>query len=67
MEILFVAVFPYPVNIEHSIVNEKWPRSRIISHVNFTVSFHFVPGTLPSVNVKPTDLLKVFCDHTNLT
>ena len=56
-----------PVNIEPSINNEKWPRFNIISDVNFTVNSPLVPCILSSVIVKPTGVLKLFCDHANLT
>ena len=56
-----------PVNIEDSLINENWPRFNVISDVNFTVSSPLVPCVLSGVNVKPTGVLKVFCDHPNLT
>ena len=56
-----------PVNFEHSIINENWPRFNIFSDVNFSVNSFFVPCILSSVNVKPTGVLKLFCDHRNLT
>ena len=56
-----------PVSIEPSIVNENWSRFNKISDVNFTVNSSLVPFILTSVNVKPTGLLKVFCDDPNLT
>ena len=56
-----------PVIIEDSLINEKWPRFDIFSDVNFTVKSPFVPCVLSSVIVKPTGVLKVFCDHPILT
>ena len=56
-----------PVIIEDSLINENWPRFNIISDVNFTVNSPLVPCILSGVNVKPTGVLKVFCDHPNLT
>ena len=56
-----------PVNFEDSLINEKWPRFNVISDVNFTVNSPLVPCILSGVNVKPTGVLKVFCDHPNLT
>ena len=56
-----------PVIIDPSIINENWPRFNIISYVNFTVYFPLVPCILSGVNVKPTGVLKLFCDHPNLT
>ena len=57
-----------PVNIEPSISNQNWPRFKIISDVNFTVNSPLVPCLLSSVtvNVKPTGVLKVFCEHLSL-
>ena len=43
------------------------PVSMFFSDVNFTVNSPLVPCILSSVNVKPTGLLKLFCDHPNLT
>ena len=37
------------------------------SDVNFTVSSPLVPCFLSGVNAKPTGILKLFCDHPNLT
>ena len=56
-----------PVNIEDSLINENWPRFNNISDVNFTVNSPFVPCILSGVDVKPTGVLKVFCDYPNLT
>ena len=56
-----------PVNIEDSLINENWPLFNIISDVIFTVNSPLVPCILSGVNVKPTGVLKVFCDHPNLT
>ena len=56
-----------PVNIEPSIIIEYWPRFHIISDVNFTVISPLVPCILSSVNVKPTVVSKLFCDHPDLT
>ena len=67
MEGFFVPPPINPVNIEDSLINENWPRSNIISDVNFTANSPLVPCTLSGVNVKPTGVLKVFCDYPNLT
>ena len=56
-----------PVNIENSLINENWPRFDIISDVNFTVKSPLVPCILSGVNVKPKNVIKLFCDHPNLT
>ena len=56
-----------PVNVEPSIINENWPRFNIISDVNFTVNSPLVPCILSSVDVRPTGVTKLFCDHPNLT
>ena len=56
-----------PVIIEDSLINEVWPRFHIISDVNFTVNPRLVPCILSSVDVRPTGVLKLFCDHPNLT
>ena len=59
---------PYnPVNIEDSFSIENWPRFDIISDVIFTVNSPLVPCILSSVVVSPTGVLKLFCDHPNLT
>ena len=55
------------VNIEDSLINENWPRFNVISDINFTVNPPLVPCILSGVNIKPTGVLKVFCDHPNLT
>ena len=67
MESLFGPPPMNPLNIEDSLINENWPRFNNISDVNFTVNSPFVPCILSGVNVKPTGVLKVFCDHPNLT
>ena len=56
-----------PVNIEDSLINENWPRFNVISDFNFTVNSLPVPRILSGVNVKPTGVIKLFCDHPNLT
>ena len=56
-----------PVIIEDSLFNKNWPRFSVISDVNFTVNSPLVPCILCGVNVKPTGVLKLFCDHPNLT
>ena len=59
-----------PVNIEDSLINENWPRFNIFnifSDVNFTVNSPLVQCILSGVNVKPTGVIKVFCNHPNLT
>ena len=67
MESAFGPVPINPVNIEDSLNNENWPRFDIISKVNFTVNSPFVQRILSSVDVKPTSVIKLFCDHPNLT
>ena len=66
-ENIFGPVPNNPVNIEPSIINENWPHFHIISEVNFTVNSPLVPCILSSINIKPTGVLKLFCDHPNLT
>ena len=67
MESLFGPPPIIPVNIEDSLINENWPRFNIISDVNFTVNSPLVLCILSGVNVRPTGVLKMFCDHPNLT
>ena len=67
MESLFGPPPINPVNIEDSLINENWPRFKNISDVNFAVNSPLVPCILSGVNVRPTGVLKVFCDHPNLT
>ena len=66
VESIFGPVPNNPVIIEDSLINENWPRF-IISNVNFSVNSPLVPCILSNVNVKPTVVLKLFCDHPNLT
>ena len=67
MESIFVPVPITPINIDPSIINEKWPRFIIISDVNFAQISPFVPCILSSVNLELTGLLKLFCDYPNST
>ena len=67
MESIFGPPPNNPVNIEDSLINENWPRFDIISDINFTVNSPLVSCVPSSVNVKPTGILKLFCDHPNLT
>ena len=67
MEKIFVLVPNKPFKIEPWNNNENWPRFNNISDVNFTVNFPVVPCILSSVNAKPMDVSKRFCDHPNLT
>ena len=67
MESIFGPAPINPVNIEPSVFNEKWPHFHISSDVTFTVISPLVPCILSSVNVKPTDVLKLYCDHPILT
>ena len=67
MESIFGPVPINTVDIELSIINENWPRFNIISDVNFTVNSPLVPCIFSSVNVKPTGILKLFCDHPTST
>ena len=50
MESIFRFDFINPVNIEPYIMNENWPRFKIISDVSFTVNSLLVPCVLSSVN-----------------
>ena len=56
-----------PVNIEDSLINENWPRFNVISAVNYTVNSPLNLCILSGVDVKPTGVMKLFCDHPNLT
>ena len=67
MEGVFGPPFIDPVNIDPSIINGNWPRFNTISDVNFTVNSPLVPCMLSGVNVKPKGVLKLFCEHPNLT
>ena len=67
MESIFGPMLNNPVNIEDSLINENWPRFDITSDVNFAVNSPLVPCILSGVNVKPKGVLKLFCDHPNLT
>ena len=67
MESIFGPVPINPVYIENSLINENWPRFDVNSDVNFIVNSPFVPCILSSVVVKPTGVIKMFCDHPNLT
>ena len=66
MESIFGPMLNNPVNIEDSLINANWPRFDFISEVNFTANSPLVPCILSSVDVKPTGVLKLFCDHPNL-
>ena len=67
MESIFGPVPFNAVNIEPPIFNEFWPRFNVISDVNFTVNSPLVPCILSSLNVKPTDVSELLCEHPNLT
>ena len=67
MESIFGPSPNNPVNIEDSLINENWPRFDIISDINFTVNSPLVSCVPSSVNVKPTGIIKLLCDHPNLT
>ena len=67
MESIFGPPLVNPVNIEDSLFNENWPRFNVISDVNFIVNSPLVPCILSGVNVKPTGVIKLFCDNPNLT
>ena len=67
MESIFGPPPVNPVNIEDSLINENWSRFNVISDVDFNVNSPLVPCILSCVNVKPTGVLKLFCDHSNLT
>ena len=56
-----------PVNVEPSNIIENRPRFNVLSDVNFTVNSPLAPCILSSVDVKPTGILKMFCDRPNLT
>ena len=55
-----------PVNFEHSIMKEKWPRFKIISEGNLAVTFLHNPCILFGVKVKPTGVIKLFFDYATL-
>ena len=63
MESTFGPVVFNLVNIEPSIINENWPCFNNISGVSFTVNSPLVPCIFCSVNVKPTGVIILFCDH----
>ena len=67
MESIFGPAPINPFKIGSSVINENWPRFNIISDVNFTVNSPLVPHTFSGVNVKPKGVLKLFCNHPNLT
>ena len=67
MESIFGPAPINPVSVVTSMTNESWPSFTIISDVIFTVKSPLVPCVLSSVNVKPTGVIKLFCDHPNLT
>ena len=67
MQTIFGTLPINPVNIETLIIKENWSCLGVISDVNFFVNSPLVPCILTSVNVKPTRVLKMFCDHPNLT
>ena len=67
MESIFGPSPIIPLNIEDSLINENWPRFNIISDVKVTVHSPLVPCIFSGVNIKPARVLKVFCDHPNLT
>ena len=67
MDSIFNPVLINPVDIEPFFINENWPRFNIISDGNFTVFSPLVPCILSGVNVRPTTVLKLFCDLPILT
>ena len=67
MENIFRPVLFNPVNNEPSIFNENWLRFQLISDVHFIVNSPLVPCILSSINGKPRCVIKLFCDHPNLT
>ena len=67
MESIFGPLPVNPGNIEDSLINENWPRFNVTSNINFTVNSPLVPCILSGVNVKPTGVSKLFCNHPNLT
>ena len=67
MESVFGPVLYNPVNVEPSNIEENWRRFKFISDVNFTVSSPLVPFILSSVNKKLKGVIKLFCEHPNLT
>ena len=56
-----------PLNIDPPIINENLPRFNIVSNVNFSENSPLVPCILSGVNIKPTSVSKLFCDHPILT
>ena len=67
MESIFGPAPNNSVNIESSVSNENWPHFNVISDVNFSVNSPLVPCILCGVNIEPKGVLKLFCDHLNLT
>ena len=64
---IFSSVSNNPGKIEDSIINENWPRFKIISEVNSTVNSRLVPCILSNVKVKPVVVVKLFSDYLNLS
>ena len=67
MESIFGPMPTNPVNIEDSLIIGNRPRFDFISNVNFTVNSALVPCIFSGLDVKPTGVLKLFCDQPNLT
>ena len=67
MESIFGPVPLNPVTVEPPIINDNWPTFNFISDVNFSVNSPFNADMLFSVNIKPMAVIKLFCDHPNLT
>ena len=70
LELIETIFGPVPINLvknEPSLINENWPRFNVISDDKFNVNSALVPRILSGVNVQPTGVLKLFCEHPNLT
>ena len=70
LELMESTFGPVPINPLHfepsfNILNS--PRFNVISNTNFTVNSPPVPCIFSSFNIKPTGVLKLLCDHPNLT
>ena len=54
MESIFGPAPVNPLNVEPSIINENWPRFKVVSDVNFTADSPLVPCIFSSVKIDPT-------------
>ena len=67
MESIFGPAPINTVNFEFSNINENWHCLNNISDVNFTVNSPLVPCILSGVKVNPKGVIKLTCDHPNVT